>query len=71
MRTWINQPESELEIVRGTAMFAPAKGDSPAWPFLSRNILTYQSSLDVIDIRLRSEEIEKEKQGERQGEKKV
>lgn len=37
----------------------------------SRNILTYQSSLDVIDIRLRSEEIEKEKQGERRGEKKV
>lgn len=33
----------------------------------SRNILTYQSSLDVIDIRLRSEEIEKEKQGERRG----
>lgn len=35
----------------------------------SRSILTYQSSLDVIDIRLRSEEIEKEKQGERQKEK--
>lgn len=29
----------------------------------SRSILTYQSSLDVIDIRLRSEEIEKEKRG--------
>lgn len=35
----------------------------------SRNFLTYQSSLDVVDIRLRPEEIEKEKRGERQGEK--